>query len=831
MEYVDGEPLDAHCERRALPLPRRLELFGLVCQAVHFAHRNLVVHRDLKPGNILVDGDGTPKLVDFGIAKLLDPERALVHVEPTATVARLMTPHYASPEQVAGKPVSTASDVYSLGVVLYRLLTGRRPYELESQSLHEIERVVCESNPPPPSHVLRAAGGRLPRDLDNIVLMAMRKEPERRYASAQELADDVRRCLAHRPVVARRDTLGYRASSFVRRNTGAVVAAAVIFLSVLGGAVATTWQWRRAVAQQARAEAQRKVAEHTLGFVIDLFKVRDPPVAVRDITARELLESGAARLRGDTQPPEIRAALTHTLGVVYRNLGDHQRAGELLEDAVAARLALGTVELDLADSLYQLAQVERHHPKSYSSESLLHRALAIRTRLLGPDDLAVADVLEELANRSGRDVRAAEDRYRRALEIRRRHLAQSDPRLVASLAGMAARYAVSARYGEAEALIREAMAVRNRTGDPDPCHLAGHTLYNEIGILRYREGYFDEAERHIDLAIMCLQRELGPGHAAVMDSMGARIRIWSAQGRYAEAEQLAREGLTRRRAQHGDNSPAADNALHHLAHVLYERGELIEAARLENASLTMRIDAYGRTHDAVASSLFALGDIELAAGRPEAAEASHRAALEISRQTMGETHPSVAEAMRGLGEALTAQDRRGEALPLVEDALARQRRQLRDGHPVIATTLLALAGVMEASPDAAAPLLREALAIRRASLGAEHPYTARAESALGACLMRQGQRAEALPLLQRGAQTLVAQLGEQHPQSQLARSRRQLAEPDRQRARRTSGRATSAEPARPEPTSARGARSPASSSHIWASNIRRASSPGRSGAC
>ncbi|HSS00533.1 MAG TPA: serine/threonine-protein kinase, partial [Kofleriaceae bacterium] len=193
MEYVDGEPLDAHCDHHALSPAGRLELFRLVCHAVHFAHRKGVVHRDLKPSNILVDAEGTPRLVDFGIAKLIDPDRIGIHVETTATSARLMTPHYASPEQVQGNAIGTASDVYSLGVLLYKLLTGRRPYELGSRSLHEIERVVCETMPPPPSRVVRAQrGARLPREVDAIVLMAMRKDPEDRYASAHALADDVR---------------------------------------------------------------------------------------------------------------------------------------------------------------------------------------------------------------------------------------------------------------------------------------------------------------------------------------------------------------------------------------------------------------------------------------------------------------------------------------------------------------------------------------------------------------------------------------------------------------------------------------------------------------
>jgi serine/threonine-protein kinase len=777
MEYVDGRPLDVHCEHDHLSLARRLELFALVCQAVHFAHRNLVVHRDLKPGNILVARDGTPKLVDFGIAKLLDPERA--GIDPTATVARLMTPHYASPEQVQGKPVSTATDLYSLGVVLYKLLTGRRPYELGSQSLHEIERVVCEVTPPPPSQVLRARRrDRLPRDLDNIVLMAMRKEPERRYASAQELADDIRRCLERRPVLARRDTLGYRASSFVRRNAGAVAAAAVIFLSVIGGAVATTWQWRRAVAERTRAETQRMTAEQTLDFVVDLFNTSESGASVNTITARELLERGAERLHGEAQQPlQIRAALKHTLGVVYRKLGDNQQAAKLLDEAVKERERIPGGELDLAESLYQLGSIAPDRGQAQLGEAALRRALAIRARLLGAADLSVADVLEALAANIGYKIPAgeAEDDSRRALEIRRRHFDAHDPRLVPSIVGLASVYSVTARFDEADALFGEALGIRRPMPDGQPCPTGDHNLLGELGILRLRQGDYREAERYTDLAIACAERALGPDHVAVADLMVVRFRSWCELGRYAEAEALARDSLILRHALHGDDSPAVDNALHHLAHVLYERGKLPEAEDKESAALSRRQLLYGDVHSSVATSAMSLGDIHLASGDARAAESSYRNAIEVFQKTLGQDHPDVAEAMRGLAEALAAQDRLAEGRPIAQQALDMQRQRLRPGHPAIARTLVTLgiitAGAAAGSPAAAEPRFREAIAIWRAALPADHPYIARAESLLGECLAHQNKLAEALPLLRRGLAALRTALGEAHDETRHARER------------------------------------------------------------
>jgi len=289
MEYVDGLPLDEYCRQHQLLVNERLALFRTVCGAVHFAHQNLIVHRDLKPSNILVTPSGAPKLLDFGIAKLLHPETSAQL--KTSTGLRPMTPEYASPEQVRGRPITTASDVYALGVLLYELLTGQLPYRTEGCWLPEVERLICEATPEPPSvaagraQALRvldrpdqrallphgvsswqrrapdAVPRRLAGDLDNIVLMALRKEPERRYASAQEFSEDLRRHLEGLPVVARKDTLAYRSGKFVRRNKVAVVAATFVFLSLLTGLVATTWQAHRADQQRLRAEQQRLRAE------------------------------------------------------------------------------------------------------------------------------------------------------------------------------------------------------------------------------------------------------------------------------------------------------------------------------------------------------------------------------------------------------------------------------------------------------------------------------------------------------------------------------------------------------------------------------------------
>jgi eukaryotic-like serine/threonine-protein kinase len=350
MEYVFGQPIDSFCEERTLSTAARITLFRAVCQAVQYAHQNLVVHRDIKPGNILVSADGIPKLLDFGIAKVLaaDPTEA-----PTQTVFPALTPDYASPEQVRAEPVTTASDVYSLGVVLYEILTGQRPYRVGTPVPAEIVRVVCEFEPEKPSTIVRRPrtteattaaahsgpslpepetddprlqklAGELAGDLDTIVLKTLRKEPSRRYASAQELSDDLGRYLEGRPVLARADTLTYRATKFVRRHQTAAVAAGLIVLSLLGGIVATAAQARLAEANRAKAE-QRFSEVRTLARSF-LFEIHD---ALRDLEgsqkARETLVKRALEYL-DGLAPEAGddPVLLEDLAASYERVGDVQ---------------------------------------------------------------------------------------------------------------------------------------------------------------------------------------------------------------------------------------------------------------------------------------------------------------------------------------------------------------------------------------------------------------------------------------------------------------------------------------------------------------------------
>jgi serine/threonine-protein kinase len=733
MELVEGAPLDRYCDARGLSIDERLRLFLDVCGAVEYAHRNLVVHRDLKPANILVTAEGAPKLLDFGIAKLLDAPAG-----PGVTVLRAMTPAYASPEQVRGDPITTASDVYALGVVLFELLTGRSPYSFDRLTAPEIERVICEQHPVKPStavtHDAEAAGRaraltperwrrRLSGDLDMIVLKALRKEPDRRYASVAQLAEDVERHLEGRPVIAQPDTFRYRAGKFTRRHRGGVAAAlAVVAL--------TAFYTARLASERDRARAEAAKAAQVAKFLQTLFRVSDPDESRgRAVTARELLDRGAARIQEElAAQPEAQADLMAVIGDVYLQLGLYDEATAQLEAALATRARIGK-----------------------------------------GDDAKASDVLEALSvvKRVAADYEAAERLAGQAVALRRRQAAPPAA-LAGSLNAQAEALRVRGDYRAAESLLREALALRRRALGLEHRDVADNL--NNLALVVHAQGDYGGAERMHRESLAMRRGLLGEDHPEVSNSLSNLATTLGARGDYAAAERLYREALALRRRILGPDEPRTLNTERLLGALLVEKGhEAAGEAVLDRAleSMRRRLDPdHPYAAGATMSSAVALS----ARGAHAFATTAAQDALARHQRRLGDRHPSTLEAMADLGRILDAAGDRVAAEHWFRRALEQQRAVLPAGHPATAETLARLGGVLVADgqPGVAEPMLREAVALLSERLLPPHVSRAEAAAALGSCLTAQDRHAEAEPFLVAAYEGLRASRGAGHPSTALA---------------------------------------------------------------
>ena len=586
MEYVEGLPVDEYCEHNQLSVDERLELFGKICQSVHYAHQNLVIHRDIKPSNILVIATGDPRLLDFGIAKLLNPELGSADLEPTATWQRILTPNYASPEQIRGKLITTATDVYSLGVLLYQLLTGCLPRDFTGCSPHEIESLFSETEPPPPSAAIGQsivpavadaavpAGSapaavaaeaistaetattrawpesmptppaklrrRLAGDLDAIVLKALRSAPQRRYGSVEQLAADIERYRAGLPVEARAGGWRYRAGKFVRRHRGALSAAAAVIMLVVGFGVAMTVQASRVARERDLARSERDQKAQVLALVRQLFESSDPySDAHAQLTVREVLERSVPLMEHAVRDqPDVRAELLYTSGSILSLLGEPGDARGQLEEAFEIRRGLyGERHPDVVETMTALAQALKQLGEYDQAEELIRRTVEVARGLFDEGDPELVGPLNELVSllcwRYQYD--AAEDLAIEALALTEQ-LPEGDRRL-AALEQMAIIRSSAGDHVEAVRLNREALALlRERYGEKHPAQVG--TL-NNLGLNLRRSGDFDGAEKIYREAIR-LQREFfGKDDDFLLNNLAG---VEMARGNYQTAEELYRAG-------------------------------------------------------------------------------------------------------------------------------------------------------------------------------------------------------------------------------------------------------------------------------------------------
>jgi tRNA A-37 threonylcarbamoyl transferase component Bud32/tetratricopeptide (TPR) repeat protein len=678
MEYVDGRRLDQYSREEHLSIHDRLMLFRKICAAVAYAHQNLIIHRDIKPANIRVTSDGEPKLLDFGIAKLLDPKTATL-AEMTITLAAVMTPEYASPEQVRGENMTTASDTYSAGVVLYELLTGQRPYAIKSRNPTEIARVISEQEPTRPSMAMvrNSTDSKfeirdskfLKGDLDNIVLKALRKEPARRYASVAQFSDDIRRYLDGRPVTARKDTLDYRAVKFIRRNKIAVAAAALVGLAIVTGVIAALWQAENARRQRDLAQRERLKAERINLFLQQMLSFSNQSVTSvwpvpqkKGVTVNEMLDQITPEIEAElSDEPQVRTQVLRTIGSAYASQGRYDLAEKNLRGALGVQIQLyGEDNAEVADTMSELGVLSYRQVKYEEASNLLERAVNIYRKLQQANAPRYSAARFALAL----DYLGATKFYQidpytgkpfmlEALKTSSTANLQGDDRRVLTFnksdSGAAMVYTGDLDRGEA--LLREALDEYRKAPGRPPWE-EGSTL-THLGTAMLKKHQFDDAQRYL-----------------------------------LEGERVYREIL-------GDENFYVCANLNRQAALLSEKNDLEAAEAKARESLAVARDFSPANNVLWAGPMTTLGNILIKSGRGRDGEDYLRQALAIYEHQPTKNYFNIGNLKIDLSQFLLSQDRLSEAEAFAVQAREDVRHNLGEQHPLMKSATTNLIAIYE----------------------------------------------------------------------------------------------------------------------------------------